>query len=254
MDNLAADSYSGPDLLSAKRVLCIQPHYDDNDLCAGGTIAELSDRGANVFYLTVTDDLVGVLDQTLTDAQMAARLRAEQEKAGEIIGVREQHWLGYPDAGPYDYYRLRGDILRFIRRLRPDFVITADPWLPYEVHQDHIRTGFAASEAVFLAGFPRLKTEPEFDRGYDAREIQGIAYYTSAWPNRVIDIGRTAGRKHEAMLAYRAQFSQSGLEALVAETSRLEREAAEGQAFSHAEKMKVIRPAQLHSSTRTWQS
>ena len=49
-----------PDLLSARKLLAIQPHYDDNDISAGGTIAALVERGAEVFYLTVTDDLVGV--------------------------------------------------------------------------------------------------------------------------------------------------------------------------------------------------
>ena len=31
-----------PDLSGARRLLCIQPHYDDNDLGAGGTIAALA--------------------------------------------------------------------------------------------------------------------------------------------------------------------------------------------------------------------
>jgi LmbE family N-acetylglucosaminyl deacetylase len=28
-----------PDVFSARRVLCVQPHYDDNDIGAGGTLA-----------------------------------------------------------------------------------------------------------------------------------------------------------------------------------------------------------------------
>ena len=51
-----------PDLFSATRVLAIQPHYDDNDIAAGGTIAALIDAGIEVVYCTVTDDLVGVVD------------------------------------------------------------------------------------------------------------------------------------------------------------------------------------------------
>ncbi len=34
-----------PDLSSARRLLCIQPHYDDNDIAAGGTIAALAAAG-----------------------------------------------------------------------------------------------------------------------------------------------------------------------------------------------------------------
>ncbi len=63
-----------PDLLRAQRLLCVQPHYDDNDIGAGGTIARLALAGAEVHYLTVTDDLVGVLDRELSDAAARARL------------------------------------------------------------------------------------------------------------------------------------------------------------------------------------
>jgi N,N'-diacetylchitobiose non-reducing end deacetylase len=243
-----------PDLFAAKRILCIQPHYDDNDLFAGGTIALLADRGAEILYLTVTDDLVGVLDQSMSDAQMTAQLRAEQAEAGAVIGVSRQCWLGYPDAGAYDYYQLRKDLLGQLRRLQPDFVLTVDPWLPYEIHQDHILTGRAAAEAVFLCGFTRLKTDPETDRRSSPCAIQGIAFYNSAWSNLVVDISATQGRKRQAISAYRAQFTPADLLAQQQDSDAVEREAAAGQAFSHAEKLKIVHPAALHGNTRTWNS
>lgn len=243
-----------PDLFSAKRVLCIQPHYDDNDIFCGGTIARLRDLGAEIIYLTVTDDLVGVLDQSLSDEQMTAQLRAEQLQAGADIGVASQYWLGYPDAGDYGYHQLRTDILGYLRLLRPDFVITVDPWLPYEIHHDHILTGQAASEAVFLVGFTRLKTKPEIDQNYSPHEIKGIAYYNSAWPNQVVDISQTVARKHKALFAYRAQFSEADLLILDQETEINASKAAQGQPFSHAEAIKVVHPAQLHGNVETWRS
>ena len=88
----------GPDLLAAKRILAIQPHYDDNDIGAGGALAALAAGGAEIDYLTVTDDLVGVLDATLSDEEATAKLRGEQERAGAEIGVQSQHWLGFADA------------------------------------------------------------------------------------------------------------------------------------------------------------
>jgi N,N'-diacetylchitobiose non-reducing end deacetylase len=248
------NNLSMQDLFSAKRVLCIQPHYDDNDIYAGGTIALLHDLGAEIFYLTVTDDLVGVLDQSLTDEQMSAQLLAEQKEAGEIIGVKDHYGLRYPDAGEYNYYQLRKDIIGYIRLLRPDFVATVDPWLPYEVHRDHILTGQAASEAVFLVGFARLKSKPEIDQDYIPHEIRGIAYYNSASPNLVVDISQTTRRKRKAMNVYRGQFTVADLLTLEKETELSEREAAEGQNFNYAEKIKLVRPSQLHGNTDTWRS
>jgi LmbE family N-acetylglucosaminyl deacetylase len=141
-----------PDLFSARRVLCIQPHYDDNDIAAAGTIARLRESGAEIIYLTVTDDLMGVVDDTLSDADAAALLRRDQFAAGKIIGVNQQFWLGYPDAGVYDYFAVRRDMLKVIRQVRPDFILAPDAWLTYEGHRDHIQTGLAATEAVMFAG------------------------------------------------------------------------------------------------------
>lgn len=104
-----------PELMGARRILCVQPHYDDNDIAAGGTIAALSSAGAEVFYLTVTDDLVGVIDPQLSDETATAELR--------------------------------NGIIRHIRMLRPDWVMTTDPWLPNEAHRDHLVTGRAVAEA-----------------------------------------------------------------------------------------------------------
>ena len=39
------------DLLSARRALCVQPHYDDNDLAAGGTFAALADAALAIVQL-----------------------------------------------------------------------------------------------------------------------------------------------------------------------------------------------------------
>ena len=59
-----------PDIFSAKRILCIQPHYDDNDIGAAGTLIRLQQNGAEIFYLTVTDDLMGVVNVTLSDEEL----------------------------------------------------------------------------------------------------------------------------------------------------------------------------------------
>jgi len=74
-----SDILAPPDVYTAEIVLAIQPHYDDNDIAAGGTLAALSQNGAAIHYLTVTDDLVGVLNQSLSDGHMTVQLREEQQ-------------------------------------------------------------------------------------------------------------------------------------------------------------------------------
>ena len=236
----------GPDLQQAKRILAIQPHYDDNDIGAGGTLAALAARGAEIDYLTVTDDLVGVLDATLSDEEATAQLRGEQERAGAEIGVRRQYWLGFPDAGGYDYYALRREIIRHIRMLQPDFLFSVDPWLPYESHGDHLKTGRAVTEAMLLYGFPRLATDPEIDRDYREHTLHGIALYFTLKPNHIFDISEFRERKHRAIDAYRAQFTPESLEQLHRGLDFVERDCAKDEEFSHGEPLKLLHPGQLH--------
>jgi LmbE family N-acetylglucosaminyl deacetylase len=62
-----------PDIFSSKRVLAIQAHYDDTDIAVGGLIAKLIKNGAEILYVTVTDDLAGVTDLTLSKQTAAGR-------------------------------------------------------------------------------------------------------------------------------------------------------------------------------------
>jgi LmbE family N-acetylglucosaminyl deacetylase len=238
--------FSPPDIWTARRILAIQPHYDDNDIAAGGTLAALAAAGAELIYLTVTDDLVGVVDQDQTDEAMAAALKDDQRRAAEIIGGREQHWLGYPDAGDFDYFDLRRQLIRHIRMLRPDFIITVDPWMPYEAHNDHIVTGRAAAEAAILFGLPRLKTDPAIDAAFEPFDLLGIAFYGTAYPNTVMDISAVWEQKREAVRQYRAQFTEEEMEGLLRILEFKSREFAAGQTFTYGEPLKILRTLHLH--------
>ena len=234
------------ELQNISRVLCVQPHYDDNDLGAGGSIAVLHDSGIEVHYLTVADDQLGVLDPDLTEDEALERLREEQERAGALIGVDHQIWLGFPDAGEWDYFALRRELIRHIRRIRPELLITVDPWLPHEAHSDHLRTGKAVAEASFLQASTRLQVDPEIDRQYEPYEIQAVAFYFTKEPNTCVDITATRGRKHAAIDCYRAQLSEDQLKLIHFGLDLKEQEWAAAEAFSHGEGLKVLPPSAFH--------
>jgi len=236
-----------PDIFEAKRVLCIQPHYDDNDIAAAGTLALLQQNGAELFYLTATDDLMGVVDHSLSDEEAAEVLKRDQFAAAKIIGVKEQFWLGYPDAGQYDYFDVRRDFLRYIRMLKPDFVFTADPWLTYEAHRDHIQTGLAAAEAVMLAGVTKIPSgDPAIDAEYAGHDIKGIAFYYTREPNQIVDISSTWETKIAAVRCYTAQFDPRGMEQLAFALDAKTRQVAAGESFPRGEPLKVLHTSALH--------
>ncbi len=240
------NSLTSHDFLSAKRVLCIQPHYDDNDIGAAGTLALLVQAGAEIDYLTVTDDLMGLVDHSLSPEAGADALKHDQFMAGEIIGVRKQCWLGYPDAGEYSYHSLRKDILRSIRQFSPDFIFTCDPWLTYEAHRDHIQVGLAVAEATILANITKITSgDPALDAAYRGG-IQGIAFYMTREPNLTIDITSTWEKKVAAVHSYMAQFDNASMAEMIHALDAKSLQLAVGHSYWRGEALKVLHPSALH--------
>ena len=236
-----------PDIFSARRILCVQPHYDDNDIAAAGILTQLQQNGAELFYLTVTDDLMGVVDNELSNKDAAQALQRDQFAAGKVVGVKQQYWLGYPDAGEYDYFAVRRDLLKYIRMLQPDFVFTADPWLTYEGHRDHIQTGLATSEAVMFAGLTKIaSSDPTVDSAYRGHDIRGIVFYYTREPNYIADISSTWEAKIAAVRCYDAQFDQAGMDELVTALDIKSQQVAVSESFQRGEPLKVLHTSALH--------
>lgn len=236
-----------PDIYDATRVLCIQPHYDDNDIAVAGTLMSLQQNGAELFYLTATDDLMGVVDHSLSDEDAAQALKRDQFAAGKIVGVKEQFWLGYPDAGNYDYFALRRDFLKYIRMIQPDFVVTVDPWLTYEAHHDHIQTGLAAAEAVMLAEFMKIpSSDPAVDSAYKEHDIKGIVFYHTREPNQIMDVSAQWETKIAAVRCYETQFDQADMDRLIMALDAKSQQVAQGESFARGEPLKVLHTSALH--------
>lgn len=236
-----------PDIFAAKRILCIQPHYDDNDMAVAGTLTQLAKRGAEIIYLTITDDLMGITDISLTDEAAAETLKRDQFAAAKIVGVTAQYWLGYPDAGDYNYFAVRRDLLKYLRLLKPDFVFTVDPWLTYEGHRDHIQTGLAAAEAVMFIGLTKIvSSDPTVDSAYEEHEIQGIAFYHTREPNYISDITSTWEDKIDAVRCYETQFDPEGMNRRVSLLDKKSKQVAQGQSFERGEPLKVLNTSALH--------
>ena len=236
-----------PDIFSAKRILCIQPHYDDNDIAAAGILTQLARNGAELFYLTATGDLMGVVDASLSNEDAAKALKRDQFAAGKIVGVKEQYWCGYPDAGEYNYFDVRRDFVKYIRMIKPDFIFAPDPWLTYEGHRDHIQTGLAASEAVMFAGLTKIvSSDPKVDSAYEEHEIKGIAFYFTREPNYIADISSTWEDKIGALRCYEAQFTPNGLDELVMAFDAKSQQVAAEQSFPRGEPLKVLHTSALH--------
>ena len=234
-----------PDLLASRRLLCIQPHPDDMEFSSGGTLAVLADRGTEIIYLTVTDDAAGFSSGNKDEIDKRRTIRKkEQYRAGELLGVKDYLWLDLPDAGDWNIRQARDLILGQMRRIRPDFLLTVDPWLPYEAHRDHIMTGLAACEAVILYRLPSVA--PNQSVPFEPFSIQGVALAWSDKPNLCLDVGTWKERKRTAIRQHESQLDTSSWEQYCAyDDGRGAREGRTSGAV-YAESFKILDPRLLH--------
>jgi N,N'-diacetylchitobiose non-reducing end deacetylase len=243
-----------PDLLKAGHILCVQPHPDDMEIGAGATLARLISLGKTVTCLTVTDGSVGTYDPSVNTDQLSKTRRAETEQSANLLGVKELIWLDYPDGGNLPYEEVRSEITRAIRQLKPQAVLVCDPWLQYEVHTDHIRTGMAAAEAAFLANMPNF-CPADLQEGIKPHAVDIIAFYYTAYPNTYIDCTDTWKLKMKAISCHKSQFSGEVLSRLQSFLEAKSENWIEQAALSGSKKVeafKVLSPAHLHIFEEAW--
>ena len=242
-----------PRLLSAKNVLVIFPHPDDAELAAGGTVAFLTRNGASVTYAPATDGSLGSLDPSVDPEQMAEIRKKELEAAGAVLGVREIIWLGYKDGFTPEPAEMREGMVTIIRKVRPDFVITLDPWLPYEAHPDHRKVSMAAVEACMYASF--IHAYPgDRERGLEPWSVTGVALGLSPAPNTFIDVSSTWDKKIEAMLCHKSQFPEPIWNQVLPYMQLKAQEYGKEIGRDLAEPFKVLSLTHLHVNIDAWRS
>lgn len=236
-----------PDMEKCESILCIQPHPDDNEIGAGATIAKLAAKGCKITYLTVTDGAIGSLDPDEKPDDTARKRKIEAEQAAHILGVSSTLFLNYPDAAFLNEKSLCLDITGIIRKVKPEFVMTVDPFLMYEFHPDHRSVGLAAAQACMFSQFPNFAP----DSGDDTWAVKGIAFYCTSHPNTFINVDGTWDLKLKAIGAHASQFGGEYLEGLKYYFDFKARQYAENREFGRAEAFKVLTTTHLHMNVDT---
>ena len=141
-----------------RRLGCVFAHPDDETFTAGGTIAKLARAGDRVDLFCATDGDAGKSSGIpfSSRAELAARRRAELAAASRLLGISSLSTPGHGDGvlKEVDPERLIGEIVLFLRRYRPEVVLTFGPEGAPTRHRDHRAISRAATAAFFLAGVP----------------------------------------------------------------------------------------------------
>ena len=136
-----------------ERMLVIAAHPDDIEFVVAGTVAKWARAGSEVRYVLATSGDAGTHQPGVRRQELARIREAEQRAAARVVGVEEVVFLGYPDGLVEPSLDLRRDLVREIRRFRPDTVVCFDPTRlfvagSYINHPDHRAVGQAALDAI----------------------------------------------------------------------------------------------------------
>ncbi len=217
-------------------VLAVFAHPDDESLASGGLLARHAAGGERTAVVTPT-----WAADTRRTTELAEALR--------ILGAGDPRLLGYADAGvpesapgrprwvdvPLD--EAIGGLVRHIRELRPDLVVTHDAYGGVTGHADHRHTHRVTVLAVQAAGLEHLY--PESGPPWRPREmylathphsmlpvlseIIGPRKAACTVPDREVtdrlDVTPWLDAKVAAVLAHRTEVERGALPGLVADVS-----------------------------------
>lgn len=192
-----------PKLSKIKRALFIQPHPDDNQIGAGGTIAWLVDIGVEVYELTVLDDRY--TDLTYSGEGLTVRQK-EALDAQKCLGMKDAGFLGFCDRTKASAREISEKIVEVIREIKPDAVFTVDSNLENEFHEDHIKVGQAVKYACMDSTFDFYPEFVDNKPREDIWTVKTIAFYYTDKPNTVVDISEYEEKKMESMRCHKSQM------------------------------------------------
>ena len=199
---------------SKTKVIVVTPHPDDAEFGAAGTVARWAKEGREIIYVVCTNGDKGSSDLDMTSEKLAQIRRQEQKEATKILGVSEVVFLDHPDGGLEDTSTFRGELVRLIRKHRPDVVITYDPYYPnrrYLIHRDHRITGMVTLDAIFPYARDHLSYPEHKAEGLMPHKVGEVYLWGSAEPDTFVDITKTFSLKLTALNCHVSQVGQRGV-------------------------------------------
>jgi LmbE family N-acetylglucosaminyl deacetylase len=176
--NITTAKHNGTEK-SIRKLMCILAHPDDESLGFGGLLAHYAHQGVATHLITATRGQRGWLGEPTAypGPEALGRIRErELWAAAEVLGIEETTLLDYMDGDldQADPTEIIGLLVSHLRRVRPQVVLTFDPYGIYG-HPDHIAICQFTTAAISAAANPHY-----VDRDAQASHQVSKLYYR-AW-------------------------------------------------------------------------
>lgn len=197
-------------------VLGVAAHPDDLDFGAAGTMAAFAKQGAEVYYVILTDGRNGTSNRDLSAQNLITTRQQEQRNAARALGVKDVFFLDYVDCELANTTELKKDIVRYIRQLKPEVIVTMDPTLVYSArygminHTDHRAAGQATLDATYPLARDHLAFADLLAEGLQPHKVKTALLINVDQHNFAVDITDTIDLKLQALKAHASQMPQDG--------------------------------------------
>ncbi len=218
--------------------MVIVAHPDDAEFTVAGTVAAWTKAGCRVTYVVCTDGNAGSDEPGIRREKLAEIRRAEQRAACARLGVNEVVFLGYDDGQLQPSLDLRRDLVRVIRRYKPEVVITGDPTVMffgdgYINHPDHR----AAAQAALDAAAPASAMPLLWPEAGAPHRVRQVYVYGNEKPNVWVDVTDTLEQKIAALKQHASQMGDWDPTEMIREWNM---EAGKEKGLAYAESYRVI--------------
>lgn len=231
---------------SPQNILVIFAHPDDPEFFCGGTLARWARAGHSITYILLTCGDKGFHPAThpeMTTENLCGIRHQEEGNAAKVIGANPPLFLDLPDGYLIPSLDLRRDIVREIRRHKPDILVTCDPQNLFAIyginHPDHRACGQVVLDAVFPAAgspvyFPELLAQ-----GFQPHMPKEVWCSLTNQPNTTIDVTETWDIKLKAILEHKSQMQD--VDKLIARMKSRRAEDSTDENPRYEEKFRVVK-------------
>jgi len=193
-------------------ILVILAHPDDPEFFLGASIRRWTKLGHQVSYLLLTRGDKGGKKDTIPEILKMTR-EIEQKAAAKALGVETVQFMDNPDGYLTPSIDLRKEIVKVIRKIRPDVIVTGDPTNYYPRrgsinHPDHRAAGQVVVDAVFPAAGNYLYFPEILEEGLEPVNIKELWLTMPSNPNLTLDVTAYWEDKITALHCHASQIGE----------------------------------------------
>ena len=234
-------------------VLAVTPHPDDCEGGCGGAIAKwVREFGTEAVVIMCTNGNKGTQERDLTPERLAAIREQEQLAAAEVTGAKDVVFLRYPDGGLEDTLLFRSQVVREIRRYKPDVILCIDPYRSTShTHRDHRMSGQVALDAAFTYAWSYQHFPEQIaEEGLQPHMVEQAYMWGSESPDLFVEIGDYLEAKTLSLEAHASQMSPATTEERM---SRISNNATRYKELTGVEYTEAFRRIRFSLGSVEWQ-